>query len=95
MLNEFMEWANNNGFQWNEFELLSLESTDNDSSVITYWDKNLPIFMSVDGEYSYYAINTENGNIVIGYEPDFEEFSVVADDFYTFIGKITSGEIML
>lgn len=24
-----------------------------------------------------------------------EEFSVVADDFYTFIGKITSGEIML
>lgn len=84
-----------NGFQWNEFELLSLESTDNDSSVITYWDKNLPIFMSVDGEYSYYAINTENGNIVIGYEPDFEEFSVVADDFYTFIGKITSGEIML
>ena len=83
------------GFQWNEFELQSLEYTDNESSVISYWDKHLPIFMSVDGEYSYYAINTENGNVVNGYEPEFEGSSVVADDFEAFIGKIVSGEIVL
>ena len=84
-----------NDFQWNEFELQSLEHTNNDSSVISYWDKHLPIFMSVSGEYSYYAINTENGNVVEGHEPEFEESSLVADDFYTFINKIISGEIVL
>ncbi|MBP1532639.1 MAG: hypothetical protein IK999_00705 [Ruminococcus sp.] len=83
------------GFQWNDLELQSLEYADNDSGIIAYWDKHLPIFISVDGEYSYYAINTENGNIVVGYEPEFEVSSVVADDFYTFIGKIISGEIIL
>ena len=51
--------------------------------------------MSVDGEYSYYAINIESGNVVIGYEPEYEDSSVVAEDFNTFINKVVSGEIEL
>ena len=83
------------GFQWNEFELQSLEWTDNDSSVSEYWDKHLPVFMSVDGDYSYYAVNTENGNIVHGCEPEYEISSVVAENFNDFIRKIINGEIIL
>ena len=84
-----------NGFQWNEFEIQSLECTDNDSSIISYWDKHLPIIMCVDGDYSYYAINTENGNVVYGYEPEYEVSTVIAEDFNIFICKIISGEIVL
>ena len=51
--------------------------------------------MSVDGEYSYYAINTENGNVVYGREPEYEDSAIAADDFETFINKIISGEIVL
>lgn len=83
------------GFRWNEFEMQSLEWTDNDPEVISYWSKHFPIFISVDGDYSYYAINTENGNVVNGYEPEYEESEVVAEDFDTFIKKVILGEIIL
>ena len=86
---------NEEGFQWNEFELQSLEYGSNATDIVTYWNKHLPVFMSVDGEYSYYAINTENGNVVNGYEPEYEASTVVADSFETFIRKIISGEIVL
>ena len=94
--NDYMSHEEDNQvFRWNEFEKLSLEWTNNDSNVVLYWDKHIPIFLSVDGEYYYYAINTENGSIVEGFEPEFENSSVVADDFNTFISKIITGEIAL
>lgn len=37
------------GFQWNEFELQSLDLCDSDPKIIAYWSKHFPIFMSVDG----------------------------------------------
>ena len=83
------------GFRWNEFEIQSLEYGDNENDITSYWNNNLPIIMSVDGEYSYYAINIESGNVVIGYEPEYEDSSVVAEDFNTFINKVVSGEIEL
>ena len=86
---------NEEGFQWNEFELQSLEYGSNTTDIVTYWNKHLPVLMSVDGEYSYYAINTENGNVVNGYEPEYEASTVVADSFEMFIRKIISGEIPL
>ena len=59
------------GFQWNKFELQSLEFAYNENEkekIISYWNTHLPIILSVDGEYSYYAIDTENGSVVSGYE---------------------------
>ena len=88
-------YPHENGFQWNEFELISLENDDDTDEIVSFWDKHLPVFLSVDGGYSYLAINTENGKIESGYEPIFEDTTVIADDFYTFIGKIISGEIEL
>ncbi len=83
------------GFQWNEFEMQSLEYCDDENDIISYWDKHLPIFLSVDGEYSYYAINIENGNVVAGYEPEYEDSTVIAEDFNSFIEKIITNQIAL
>ena len=86
-------------FQWNELELQSIESADEDQEikeyVISYWDKHMPIIMSVDGEYSYYAINMENGNVVYGYEPEYEESTIAAANFNSFIEKVMAEEIIL
>lgn len=86
------------GFQWNEFELQSLEFADNENEkekIISYWNTHLPIILSVDSEYSYYAIDTENGSVVSGYEPKYEESTVIADDFNIFMKNIISGKILL
>ncbi|MBQ8967576.1 SMI1/KNR4 family protein [Ruminococcus sp.] len=92
---DFADGGNDESFRWNEFELMSLEWTDNDSSVRKFWDRHMPIVMSVAGGYSYYAIDTENGRIVTGCEPEFEEARGVAESFEEFIEKIIAGEIVL
>jgi hypothetical protein len=87
------------GFRWNEFELISLEAADNDTELINkiknYWDKHFPIIMSVEGDYEYYAINVENKKIVHGYEPEFEESKIAANNFYELLEKIRNKEIEL
>ncbi|MBC1743940.1 hypothetical protein HCA06_12850 [Listeria welshimeri] len=49
--------------------------------------------MSVDGCYEYYAIALNDGSVVHGSEPEFEESLVVADSFANFLLKIVAGEI--
>ena len=51
--------------------------------------------MSVEGGYSYYAISMENGSIVYGNEPEFEECKVVANSFEDFLLKIMKCEISI
>ena len=79
-------------FTWDEFERLSLEAAMEDETwradITTWWDQHLPIMMSVDGGYSFYAIELATGAIVQGSEPEFEEVDVVAhslEDFYTYL----------
>ena len=61
-----------------------------------YQHVSIPFYMSVDGEYSFYAIDTEdNGAILSGYEPEFEEADKVADIFEDFMSKVLSGDIVL
>ena len=102
---EFTKWFitfedfGEEGFRWNEFEQISLEAADDDTEwrkqVTDFWDKHLPVFMSVEGEYEYYAVNVESGQVVFGFEPEFEEPETAADSFEDFIGKIVTGEIIL
>ena len=85
------------GFNLNEFELISLNSAENDEEyqkVKSFWDKHLPIIISLDGEYSYYAMRND-GKIVCGYEPEFEETTVIANSFEDFIKLkiITSDDV--
>ncbi|OOM06316.1 SMI1/KNR4 family protein [Clostridium saccharobutylicum] len=86
-------------FRWNEFEALSLEIAKDDAEwkmeIISWWDNHLPIVMSVDGVYSFYAIDlyNEKGSIVKGYEPEFEETEKVANNIEEFFDLIMLNEI--
>lgn len=84
-------------FKWNEYELLSLEAAMEDavwkSEITAWWDNHLPIVMSVEGGYSFYAIDLTNGAIVRGYEPEFEEVDKVANNLEEFLGLIMSSAI--
>jgi len=86
-------------FKWNEYELLSLEAAMDDeiwkSEITAWWDNYLPIVMSVDGGYSFYAIDLTNdqGAIVRGYEPEFEEVEKVANTLEGFFELIMSKAI--
>ncbi|MED4531270.1 hypothetical protein [Metabacillus fastidiosus] len=87
--------------KWNEFELISLEAAGGDnkwkSDITLWWDKYLPIVMSVDGSYSFYAIDLTNdiGAIVHGYEPEFEEVEKVAANLDGLFELIMSNKIKL
>ena len=82
-----------------DFENMSLDAASGDGEwtkeIRDFWDKTIPIVMSVGGDYYYYGINIDTGKIVVAYEPEFEEAVEVTDSFDSFIRKIISGEIIL
>lgn len=86
-------------FRWNEWEIISLENAEDDAQwekeIKEFWDNHLPIMLSVEGVYSYYAVFTKDGSIVYGEEPEFEECTKAADSFDEFIEKIVNGEITI
>lgn len=86
-------------WQWNEWELLSLEAAGNDAAwkdeIRKFWDGHLPVFLSLESGYAYYAISIKEGSIVYGSEPEFEECKIVADSFEDFMKKIIRGELQL
>ena len=51
--------------------------------------------MSVSGEYEYYAINTETGEIEHEYGPEFEESEIVSPTFKAFVYGIVNEEIYI
>lgn len=86
-------------YRWNEFELMSLDWMDDDkegkAEITAFWDNFLPIFMSVAGDYHYYAINIKTGEIFEGWSPEFEEPQIAAPSFTEFIERVISREIEL
>lgn len=83
-------------YRWNEFELMSLEWMEDEKAEITaFWDNYLPIFMSVAGDYHYYAINIKTGEIFEGWSPEFEEPQIAAPNFTEFMERVISHEIKL
>lgn len=86
-------------FQWNDWEYISLEGAKDDeewqAEIKKFWDSHFPIIMSVRDGYSYYAISMENGSIVKGVEPEFEECWPVASSFVDFMEKIIKKQLRL
>jgi len=88
-------------FKWNEFELISLRAAEDDkeweSEIISWWDNHLPIVMSVNEGYSFYAIDLSDnlGAIVKGFEPEFEEVEKIANNIEDFLELLYNNSIEL
>ncbi|MBW8763024.1 MAG: hypothetical protein JF592_10615 [Microbacterium sp.] len=70
-------------FAWNEWEQQSMEAatTDDEAAAISrFWKRHLPILLSVRSGYEYLAVR-DDGAIVHGAEPEFEEADVVFSQF--------------
>lgn len=86
-----------NEFAWNEFEMISLNNTIDLAQrerIKQWWGWHLPIALSVNGEYSYWAIDLKEnvGSVVYGYEPEFEIAESVADSFEQFLLDLMSAK---
>lgn len=70
-------------FAWNEWEQQSIEAATTDAeaeAVSRFWKRHLPILFSVRNGYEYLAVR-DDGAVVHGAEPEFEEADVVFSRF--------------
>lgn len=70
-------------FAWNECEQLSIEAAatnDEAVAVARFWKRHVPILLSVRNGYEYLAVR-DDGAVVHGTEPEFEEAVVVFSRF--------------
>ena len=86
----------NSAFAWNEFERQSLEAASGDESwqceIRNFWDRHLPIFMSVRNGYEYVAVSLNEetfGQVVTGFEPAYEETTEAAKTVSEFLVQLT------
>lgn len=89
-----------NDFKWNEFELMSLEWSEDDEeeqiNIREFWKNHIPILISVKDGYEFWAIcltDDQFGEIVHGQEPVFEETTRVCDNFNDLIDLMENKEI--
>jgi hypothetical protein len=92
---------------WDEYKTMSEENIffwiDKDENLTErYFNTIFPIVFNVNGEYGflgnfkYYGINIETGEIIVGYGPEFEEKNkIVANNSEMFLTKIINEEIIL
>ncbi|WP_149205760.1 hypothetical protein [Flavobacterium johnsoniae] len=79
-----------NSFAWNEFEQQSLDASLNErdkEKIIQFWESHFCFLISVKNGYSHISVVTkgsEEGKIVIGFEPEYEEVTILCDDFDEF-----------
>lgn len=98
--NDF-EDRGNDAFRWNELELMSLQAAEEEHddewkrAIMCFWNGHLPVYLSVAGEYEYYAIRMRDGVIVHGTEPEFEETTEIAPSFPRFLEMVCTGKIIL
>ncbi len=70
-------------FAWNEYEQLSIQAATTDDEAVAvarFWKRHLPILLSVRNGYEYLAVR-DDGAVVHGTEPEFEEAVVVFSQF--------------
>lgn len=79
-------------FAWNECEQLSVQAAVTDDEVVAvslFWKRHLPLLLSVRNGYEYLAVR-DDGAVVHGSEPEFEETVVVfsqLEDLLTYISS--------
>lgn len=74
--------GNVSAYAWNEWEQQSLEAAGEDEglarSIRAFWDRHLPILMSVKSGYAHFSLDMETLRVVQGEEPECEDASPLA-----------------
>lgn len=81
-------------FAWNAFGQLSLEAAGSDAQrahIARFWRRHWPLLLAVRGHYAYLAVR-DDGVIVHGEEPEFEETTVIAQDLATLLSAVVEGD---
>lgn len=76
------------------FRDISLEAAMSDAdrqTVESFWERHVPIFMSVDGDYEFLALDRVSGRVVHGIEPEFEAVSMVAGSLDALFEQMLTG----
>lgn len=93
-ISDFTE-TSDSAFRWNQWELDSIEAARDDvewtQDIRAFWDRHFPILMSVRNGYKYLALRKEDGRIVGGAEPEFEETEVVAESIDELLQSLANG----
>ena len=91
--------TSDSAFLWNEFELMSLEAAEENSdlasSITRFWELHLPIAMSTKSGYAFLALSLateDDGKIVTGREPEFEDVEVVCSSFRELLNLLKTTE---
>jgi len=81
-------------YAWNEWEQQSLEAAEKDlalrTSIERFWDRHLPIVMSVKSGYAYLALDLNTLQIVRGEEPLYEESSLLASSLHEMFSLVVN-----
>ncbi|MEB3095950.1 hypothetical protein VCS63_08995 [Achromobacter sp. D10] len=81
-------------FDQDTFRDISLEAAISDADrqmVETFWARHVPLFMSVDGEYEFLALDRVSGAVVHGAEPEFEAVSEMAPSLESLFDQMLAG----
>ena len=81
------------GFRWNEYKCMALdeaESPEAAAKIENFWSSHLPFALAVHSDYDYLAVKTRGalaGSVVHGFAPFWEEPSVIAPNFMSFLKR--------
>lgn len=81
-------------FNQDTFRDISLEAAISDADrqmVETFWARHVPLFISVDGEYEFLALDRISGAVVHGAEPEFEAVSEMAPSLESLFNQMLAG----
>jgi len=59
---------------------------------VAFWDRHLPVLMSVRDGYAYLAIERDSLRVVAGREPEYEEVTPVADTVGEMLALVAAGD---
>jgi hypothetical protein len=82
------------GFRWNEYECMAIGDAGDDRELIdgvtAFWDRHFPFLLAVHSDYDSLAVYLDDGSVVHGFAPSWEEPDRFADSFSAFLSRLES-----
>jgi len=77
------------GYTWNEYERMAIESARGDEAFVrdvrAFWDRHFPFMLAVHSDYDYLAVRRDDGAVVHGFAPFWEDPTAVAASVEAFL----------